>query len=88
MCADYRAGATTDRRLDEADRAAGARIVAPLMFLWAETGFPAQTGRPADFWRAWAGDVRDTSCRSGHFTMEEAPEAVLEAFVPFFAGTG
>jgi len=88
MCADYRAGATTDRRIDEADRAAGARIAAPVMFLWAETGFPAQTGRPAELWRTWADDVRDASCRSGHFAMEEAPDAVLDAFVPFFAGTG
>ncbi|MGC9419180.1 MAG: alpha/beta hydrolase [Rhodovulum sp.] len=84
MCADYRAGATTDRRIDEADRAAGARIAAPLMFLWAETGFPAQTGRPAELWRHWAEDPRDRSCRSGHFAMEEAPEAVLDSFVPFF----
>ncbi|GAA0305423.1 alpha/beta fold hydrolase [Rhodovulum strictum] len=85
MCADYRAGATTDRRIDEADRAAGARIAAPLMFLWAETGFPARTGRPAAIWRAWAGDVRDAACRSGHFAMEENPQAVLDAFLPFFA---
>ncbi|ARE40842.1 putative epoxide hydrolase [Rhodovulum sp. P5] len=85
MCADYRAGATTDRHLDEADRAAGRRIAAPLMFLWAETGFPAQTGHPADLWRAWAENVQDASCRSGHFAMEEAPQAVLDAFVPFFA---
>ncbi|TCP39765.1 alpha/beta hydrolase [Rhodovulum marinum] len=85
MCADYRAGATTDRRIDEADRAAGARIAAPLMFLWAETGFPAQTGRPAALWRGWADHVHDSSCRSGHFAMEEAPQAVLDAFVPFFS---
>lgn len=85
MCADYRAGATTDRRLDEADRAAGRRIAAPVMFLWAEGGFPARTGRPADLWRTWAEDVRDASCVSGHFAMEEAPQAVLDAFGPFFA---
>ncbi|MBN2907499.1 MAG: alpha/beta hydrolase [Rhodobacteraceae bacterium] len=84
MCADYRAGATTDRRLDDADRAAGRRIAAPVMFLWAETGFPAGTGRPAELWRAWADELTDASCRSGHFAMEEAPQAVLETFGPFF----
>lgn len=88
MCADYRAGATTDRRLDEADRAAGRRIAAPVMFLWAETGFPAQTGHPADLWRVWAGDVREAACRSGHFAMEEAPDAVHDAFLPFFSRVG
>lgn len=85
MCADYRAGATTDRRIDEADRAEGRRIAAPLMFLWAEGGFPASTGHPAEHWRGWADEVQDASCRSGHFAMEEAPEAVLDAFIPFFA---
>lgn len=85
MCADYRAGATIDRALDEADRAAGRKIAAPLHFLWARAGFPAQIGTPADLWREWADTVTDSPCDSGHFVMEEAPGAVLEAFLPFFA---
>ena len=83
LCADYRAGATTDRRLDEADRVAGRQIPAPLRFLWAEGGFPARTGDPLGLWRAWAPQVSGTSCASGHFVMEENPEAVLSAFLPF-----
>jgi len=94
MCADYRAGATTDRALDAADRAAGRRIEAPLHFLWAESGFPARAARsatldgaafdPAAAWRRWALRVTDASCASGHFVMEENPEAVLRAFLPHF----
>ncbi|HMO07318.1 MAG TPA: alpha/beta hydrolase [Paracoccaceae bacterium] len=84
MCADYRAGATTDRAADEADRAAGRRIAAPLMFLWGRHGFPARTGDPAALWRAWADNVRDAACDSGHFVMEEAPDAVITAFGPHF----
>ncbi len=84
MCADYRAGATTDRLLDDEDRAAGRRIGAPLRFLWAEDGFPASTGDPAEAWRRWADAVKDAACRSGHFVMEENPEAVLDTFLPFF----
>ncbi|MBS1301895.1 alpha/beta hydrolase [Loktanella sp. SALINAS62] len=84
MCADYRAGATFDRRLDDADRAAGARIAAPLRFLWAEAGFPARTGDPLGLWRNWAHDVSGNACRSGHFAMEENPQAVLDAFLPHF----
>lgn len=84
MCADYRAGATTDRRLDAESRAAGARIEAPLRFLWAEGGFPARTGDPAGLWRRWARDVSDRSCAAGHFIPEEAPDAVWEAFADFF----
>ncbi|MFN6977627.1 MAG: alpha/beta fold hydrolase [Gemmobacter sp.] len=84
MCADYRAGATVDRAQDAADRAAGRRIAAPLRFLWAEGGFPARTGDPAGLWRQWADDVTDAACTCGHFAMEEAPQAVLDAFRPFF----
>ena len=84
MCADYRAGAAFDRVLDESDRAAGRRIRAPLMFLWAQGGFPAGTGDPAGIWRRWAAQVSDASCASGHFVMEENPQAVLDCFLPFF----
>jgi len=84
MCADYRAGATTDRAHDEEDRAAHRRIAAPLHFLWGRHGFPARTGDPAGIWRRWAETVTDASVDSGHFVMEEAPEAVLGAFLPFF----
>jgi haloacetate dehalogenase len=85
MCNDYRAGATVDRALDEADRAAGRRISAPLHFLWAEGGFPARTGDPLALWRRWADDVTGSEVAGiGHFAMEEAPEAVLAAFLPHF----
>jgi haloacetate dehalogenase len=88
MCADYRAGATTDRAIDEADRAAGRKIAAPLMFLCGRHGFPAQTGNPGALWKAWAEDVRTATCESGHFAMEENPGAVLDAFLPFFRDGG
>ena len=84
MCADYRAGASTDRTQDEADRAAGRRIAAPLHFLWAEGGFPARAGDPQAAWLRWADQVTDASCRSGHFVIEEDPRAVLDAFLPHF----
>lgn len=85
MCADYRAGATIDRALDEADRAAGHKIAAPLHFLWSTHGFPARLGQPAALWRTWAEQVTDSRCESGHFAMEEVPEAVIGAFLPFFS---
>lgn len=84
MCADYRAGATFDKDLDEADRAVGRKIDAPLHFLWARSGFPAQTEKPAELWQGWCDDVSDSSCDSGHFVMEENPTSVLYAFVPHF----
>lgn len=84
MCADYRAGATFDRAVDNADRAAHRKIRAPLHFLWARAGFPAQTGDPAAIWRDWATTVTDSSCDTGHFVMEEDPAAVIAAFIPHF----
>lgn len=83
MCADYRAGATTDRRIDDESRARGARIKAPLHFLHAEAGFPAQTGNAAGLWAPWAERLTISTCRTGHFIMEEDPDAFLAAFRPF-----
>ncbi|MFQ6551166.1 alpha/beta fold hydrolase [Aestuariibius insulae] len=83
MCADYRAGATTDRRIDEAETG---RIEAPTLFLYAEGGFPARSGDPAGLWSRWCRDLTTATCRSGHFAMEETPEEVLAAVLPFFTG--
>ncbi|MBL4627845.1 MAG: alpha/beta hydrolase [Roseicyclus sp.] len=85
MCNDYRAGATIDRRIDAESRAAGARIAAPLLFIWAAGGFPARTGDPLGVWRDWAEDVRGVEVsESGHFVMEEVPEPVLDAVLAHF----
>ncbi|KKL80477.1 hypothetical protein LCGC14_2004400, partial [marine sediment metagenome] len=84
MCADYRAGAGPDRGADLADRAAGRQIAVPVCYLYGKHGFPARSGDPAALWRHWAPDLRTEICDSGHFVMEENPEAVLECFAPFF----
>lgn len=84
MCADYRAGATVDREIDAADLDAGKKIRAPMRFVYAEAGFPARTGDPLSHWRKWAEQVDAVSIVSGHFAMEENPDAVLSAFEPFF----
>ena len=84
MCEDYRAGATIDRALDEADRAAGRKIATPLLALWGAKGIPAQGESPLDVWRRWALDVSGRGLDSGHFLPEEAPEATAEALAAFF----
>ncbi|GIT90949.1 haloacetate dehalogenase [Jannaschia pagri] len=83
MCADYRAGYHTDRAIDAEDRAAGRKIAAPLLFIWARSGFPASTGDPAAVWRDWAVNVSDYAVECGHFAMEEAPEQVSAALAEF-----
>ena len=86
MCNDYRAGATIDRRIDAESRAAGLRITAPLLFLWAAGGFPARTGDPLGVWRDWADTVEGQEIEgSGHFMMEEVPEPVLAAVLSHFS---
>ncbi len=84
MCADYRAGATTDRTLDMADSKAGNKIAAPVFFLWGDVGFPSKTGDPLGLWRGWADHVSGKVCASGHFAPEEVPQTIIDAFLPFF----
>lgn len=86
MCADYRAGATTDRRHDEEDRARGRTIACPVRVLIGTHGFPARAGDAAATWRRWAPASELETCDSGHFLPEEAPGAVLDTFAPFLAG--
>lgn len=83
-CEDYRAGATLDRAADEADRAAGRKISAPLLALWGAAGIPAAGASPLDVWRRWASDVRGAAIDSGHFLPEENPEATRDALLGFF----
>ena len=84
MCDDYRAGATIDHDLDDADRAAGRRIRRPLLVLWAGRD---ELGRWFDVprtWRRWADDVRGRSIDCGHFLAEERPEEIAAELRAFF----
>lgn len=80
-CEDYRAGATIDAEIDQAD--CGVRkIQPPLLALWGDRG-----GRRAslvDVWKEWAADVRGLPVPCGHFIAEEAPAMTLAAFLEFF----
>jgi len=82
-CEDYRAAATYDFALDEADRGRK-KIAAPLLVLWSARGLlPAYD--VLAIWRDWADDVRGSAVESGHFMAEEAPEATYAALRSFFA---
>lgn len=82
-CEDYRAGATFDYALDEADRGVK-RIGCPLLALWGGQGFLEQWYDVLAIWRDWADDVRGQALSCGHYLPEEAPEATLHAFLDFF----
>src|SRR5262245_48583098 len=79
FCEDYRAGAGIDRRLDEADIAAGRKIACPTRVLHSDY----LPGNPLDVWRGWCTDVSAAKVTSGHFLAEENPADTLAALVPF-----
>ena len=83
-CEDYRAAATIDLEHDAAD--AERRIEAPLLVLWGERGLVGRSYDVLATWREKATDVRGHALPTGHYLPEEAPEAVAEALIGFFAG--
>ncbi len=82
MCEDYRAGATIDVDLDEADHAERRRIGCPLLVLWSGRG-ELEGLDPLATWREWATDVRGSSVDAGHFLAEEAPSQVADRLREF-----
>ena len=84
MCEDYRAGATFDVELDEADRQAGHRIGCPVLALWAKQGPLERWYDVLSIWRDWAADVRGQAVDCGHYLAEERPDETAAALRAFF----
>jgi len=84
-CEDYRAGMTIDLEHDRVDRAAERRIACPLLALWAEQGADGKVFDPLAIWRRWGDRVAGRAIAGGHFLMEEAPNATLDALARFFS---
>jgi haloacetate dehalogenase len=83
-CEDYRAGATVDFALDEADLGRR-RIACPMLALWG-TGRRNRHGDVVGEWRKWADDVRGRGLDCGHFLPEEAPEDTCRELLAFLTG--
>ncbi len=85
MCNDYRAGATCDRDMDQADLAAGNKIGCPLLVLSGSHGIPAKIDRtPQQAWNKWCDRVAGKSIEAGHFIVEENAQASLNEMLKFF----
>jgi haloacetate dehalogenase len=87
QCEDYRAGATTDRTCDAADRDSGRKIACPMHVLWGTAGVPARGGTsPIAAWHeTFAPQATGESIDGGHFFPEENPQATVAAMRNFFA---
>ncbi|MGI9405233.1 MAG: alpha/beta fold hydrolase [Hyphomicrobiaceae bacterium] len=84
MCEDYRAGATIDRELDEADSAAGKTIDVPTLMMWSESYLVARSeAGPEKTWQRWCTNLIAHPIESGHFLAEENPDACQAAISDF-----
>jgi haloacetate dehalogenase len=85
-CSDYRAGATFDADLDEADRAAGATIRCPVHALWGDRRSAKANGEFLATWRRWTAADQPVTGRPlacGHFIPEELPDVLLDELLTF-----
>jgi pimeloyl-ACP methyl ester carboxylesterase len=86
ICEDYRAGASCDFRLDEADLQT-TRIRCPVLVLWGAKGVVGRLYDPLAVWRDWGENVRGEAIDSGHYLAEERPEETLRVLMPFLKST-
>ncbi len=82
ICEDYRAAASIDLEHDRDD--GDKRILAPLLALWGAKGTVGALYDVLETWREKAsGPVSGRALDCGHLVQEEAPDALLEALLPF-----
>ncbi len=84
-CEDYRAAASIDLQHDEDDM--HRKVQCPLLVLWGAKGFVNRTYDVLRVWQDRAERVEGRALDCGHFLPEEAPEAVCEELLRFFAAT-
>jgi haloacetate dehalogenase len=88
ICEDYRAGATIDRVLDEADgRDGGRQIGCPVHCLWGRRGaLELFYGDVLEVWRPWAPQVTGRGLDASHFLVEDEPAEVAGDLTTFLTG--
>jgi haloacetate dehalogenase len=86
MCEDYRACATVDLAMDNADFAAGKKITCPMLLLWGATGAVGRLHEPVQIWKDYATNIVGAKALPcGHYLSEEAPEETYAELRAFFA---
>ncbi|HEX7081523.1 MAG TPA: alpha/beta hydrolase [Gammaproteobacteria bacterium] len=83
MCEDYRASASIDLELDEAD--SDKKIQCPLLVLWAERGTMGRLYDVLGIWREEGTNVTGKAMPGGHSFHESHPQETLAELLPFLA---
>lgn len=85
-CADYRAAADVDVRLDEADLQR--KVECPALVLWGERGVIAGLFDVAELWAARFSRMQTRTLPGGHFFVDQFPGETAEILRQFLASTG
>jgi haloacetate dehalogenase len=85
-CADYRAAADVDLRLDQADLQR--KVECPALVLWGERGVIAGLFDVAELWAARFSRMQTRTLPGGHFFVDQFPGETAEILRQFLASTG
>jgi len=83
MCEDYRASASIDLKIDEADIKAGKKIKCPLLTLWAATGAMGKLYDVLGIWKEEGTNVSGKGLPGNHSLQESAPKETLAEIQAF-----
>ncbi|MBV8846510.1 MAG: alpha/beta hydrolase [Bryobacterales bacterium] len=83
MCEDYRASASVDLKIDEADIKAGKKIKCPLLTLWAATGAMGKLYDVLGIWKQEGVNVSGKGLPGNHSLQESAPKETLAEIQSF-----
>jgi haloacetate dehalogenase len=83
MCEDYRASASIDLELDNADLKAGKKIQCPLLTLWAAAGAMGKLYDVLSIWKEEGVDVSGKGLPGNHSLQESAPKETLAELQKF-----
>jgi haloacetate dehalogenase len=83
MCEDYRASASIDLQIDEADIQAGKKIQCPLLTLWAAKGAMGKLYDVLSIWKDEGVNVTGKGLPGNHSLQESAPKETLAEIQQF-----
>jgi haloacetate dehalogenase len=86
MCEDYRASASVDLKIDEADVQAGKKIQCPLVTLWSNTNRINRIYDGLAVWKNEGVNVTGKGLPGGHNLQESAPKETLAELQAFLKG--